>query len=88
VKKYPTVLEFVSLRRWEDGTVRVCGTLLLFVDMGMWKACLHDKDASASAFVSGKTPGALLEAMEKGLREDSLDWRADRPQGGQKGGRR
>jgi hypothetical protein len=78
-KKYPTLTEFLTLRIWEDGAARLCGTVLLFVDLGTWKACLHDKDAAASSFVSAKTPGELLTAVEKGLVGDTLDWRADRP---------
>lgn len=87
-KKYPTLVEFLTLLKWEDGAARLPGSLTLFCDIGAWKACLKDKDANASCFVSGRTPGALLEAMEKGLANDALDWRAERPYvpGGRKRG--
>lgn len=88
-ERFPTCWEFLALLTWEDGQSRVPGTVLLFSDAGTFKACLNDRDASMSAFVSGSTLTGLLEAMEKGLLAGSLDWRAkrdDRPKGG-KGGR-
>jgi hypothetical protein len=45
-------------------------------DQGVWKAAVHDRDRAVSAFLSGKTLTSLLASLEKGLVEDSLEWRA------------
>ena len=78
-KKFPTVTEFLTLLRWEDGASRESGTVTLMYDDGMAKAAMNDRDGELSCFVSGKTFTALFHAMEKGLVEDSLEWRKKRP---------
>ncbi len=88
-ERFPTLWEFLTLSLWPDGTERCTGTMTLMAEGGMVKAALNDRDVSASCFVSGKTFTSLLEAIEKGLDGESLEWRAkrdDRPKGG-RGGR-
>jgi len=79
---WPALAEFLSLSRWEDGEARETGSVTVFVDAGMWKACLSDKDGKRVAFLSARTPEGLFEALEEGLQADRLDWRAQREQGG------
>jgi hypothetical protein len=88
-KWYPGVVEFLSRSRWEDGTSRCPGTVMLIYEAGRWKLWCHDKDLGESMFISGATPEGALEAFEKALTEGSGDWRPDR-QGGtpQRNGRR
>lgn len=81
-KKYPYLAEFLQREWWsEDKSLPVNqrardkGSIILFCEEGMFKACLSDKDAGAVAFISKKVFTGLLEAIEKGLREDTLDWR-------------
>lgn len=50
-------------------------TLTLFVEGGQWKACLNDRAEGEVAFVTADRFTALLDALETGLREGSLDWR-------------
>lgn len=73
---FPALVEFLTLSVWEDGTPRALGTLTLFVQDGLWKVCLNDKDASRIAFVSGKTPDDALGSAEANLASAALDWRA------------
>lgn len=82
LKKYPLLAEFLQRELWtreEDvpwtDRVRQKGTLILFCEEGQFKACLSDKDSEAVAFASKKSFQALLETLEKGLANDSLDWR-------------
>lgn len=75
---FPSVWEFLSCPEWADGATRVPGSITLFSEDGMWKACLNDKDGQLVAFVSGKSPEAMLEAMEAGLESGALDWRKSR----------
>lgn len=72
---FPTVLEFLSLSAWEDGTARLPGTITLLTDGTMIKAALNDRDAELSCFVSGRTLTELLTTVEAGLSAGSLDWR-------------
>jgi hypothetical protein len=80
-KELPKLVEFLSEAKWEDGSTRVLGTMLVFVESGVWKACLHERGLHASCFVSGSSPQELFRAVEAGLRDGSLAWRS-------KGGRR
>jgi len=73
--RWPHVFDFLTQLRWEDGTPRQVGTVVLFVEDGKPKACLSDKDADEVCFVTG---GGFLEALdlaEAGLGMDKLDWR-------------
>ena len=81
---FPTLLEFLTLPTWPDGSRRERGTLLVFVDGSAWKACLKDKNGPRVCFVTSSDLDGLFLAIEDGLDRDSLDWRADRPQGGQR----
>jgi hypothetical protein len=76
-KSYPTLCEFLSAVAWEDGSTRECGKLTLFVDQtdGRWKVFLNCHHTSRTACVSAEDPGQVLQAAEKGLRDDKLDWR-------------
>lgn len=78
MKGYPTVVEFLCVTAWPDGSSRVPGSLVIFSEENVVKACLTDKDSGSLAFVSAKTVTSLFTAMEKGLSNDSLDWRASR----------
>lgn len=78
---YPTVMEFLSLQAWEDGTSRLTGTMTLMSDQGTLKAALNDKDAGLSCFVSARSLTGLLEALEKGLGTGSLEWRESKTWG-------
>jgi hypothetical protein len=82
--QYPALVEELTLTEWAPDENRVTSTLLLFVEDGLWKACLHDRDSQKSCFVSGLSLSGLLASVEQGLREDDLDWRSKRPVPGKK----
>jgi hypothetical protein len=84
VKPFPALVEFLTLPKWEDGAVRATGTILVFIEDGIWKGCLRDRDQSLVAFVAAPTPEGILAAADKGLRGNDLDWRAQRPWDGRK----
>lgn len=74
-KSHPTLWEFLTLEAYEDGTERRLPTITLFVSPVGLQACLNDRDQSLAAFVTSGTVDGLWAALEKGLAEDSLDWR-------------
>jgi hypothetical protein len=83
-KKAPTVWEFISSRTFEDGTSRSTGTVMFMTDGGVVKLYVHDREAGAYTFVSALSPDGALQALEKGLVDGGLDWRADKGVGSQK----
>jgi len=82
---FPTLAEFLAETEWEDGSSRIPGTVMLFTEDGRWKAWVHDRDQGIGAFLSNTGLQSLLSALDRALRTNDLDWRADRPDG--KGGR-
>lgn len=74
-KAYPALAEFLSLEEWEAGVERERGTITLFWEDGLFKASINNRDSQEVAFVTKGTHKTLLEAIEKGLATDSLDWR-------------
>lgn len=83
-KAFPTLVEFLTEERWEDGAPRETGTVTIMADGGMWKCSIRDRAQGFYAFLSGKTPGDLLAGLERHLLGDSLDWRVDQAQGKRK----
>jgi len=79
-KAHPALWEFLTLTRWEDGSPRETGTLFIFVEDGGLKVAVNDREGGLVAFLTSKTFKGLLEAVEKGIREDRLDWRRSRVQ--------
>jgi hypothetical protein len=85
---YPSVWAWLTDTRYDDGSSRQTSTLLIFTEDGSVKACLSDRDRSATGWASGATLEACLEALDKRLEAGTLDWRAKKPQGQQQGRRK
>jgi len=83
--RYPSLWTMLASRNYPDGGARQTSTLLFFVDQGCLKACLNDRDQGLQAWASGATVADLLDALERGLEEDTLDWRASGKRVGRKG---
>jgi len=82
VAAFPRVHEFLTCDKWDDGKSRVTGSLSLFIEQGVWKACLNDRDTEASLYVTGETTLACMKALEgrlDGTKE--ADWRAWKKKG-------
>lgn len=77
--RYESLWEFISATEFEDGSKRQTPSLTIFQDQGLLKACLNDKEQGLVAFCSGTSLTALLEALDEGLAQDSLDWRKASP---------
>lgn len=71
----PGVFEMLTSRRYPDGSIRLPSTLLVFCEDGMFKGCLNDRDNQLTAWASSESFSGLLEALERGLSSDSLQWR-------------
>jgi len=80
------VWEFLTSPVYDDGAPRALPTLMFFLHDGRLTAALNDRDNVQTVFVSGDSPEAILDALERGLAGDSLQWRPNKPAGGKKRG--
>lgn len=80
-ERSPTLGHFLCDEVWPDGELRQRSTLVVFVEDGMFKACLSDKDSGTSLWASCKSFDDLLEALEARLTDDRPDWRKARVKG-------
>jgi hypothetical protein len=85
--RFPALGEYLTLDRWDDDSDRRTSTLLLFCEAGRWTACLNDRECGRSAWASGETPEAALEALEDSLANDCAAWRMSGQNRSQKRGK-
>lgn len=77
-RMWPNLLAFLMDETYEDGSRRTTGTLLFFFQDGQFKACLNDRDCARAAFLTAPGVHEACDALEEGLANESLDWRAKR----------
>lgn len=80
-----TLVDFVSMTLWDDGSKRKAGSFSVFYEGGCWKSWLNDKEANKTTVVAAASLPSLLVVIEQGLASGKLDWRTPKPFGG--GGR-
>jgi hypothetical protein len=78
---FPALWSELTCTQWEDGTARDTSSLTIFLQDGWLKGCLRDKGNDRVAFVSGDSLEKVLEGLNEGLSDDTLDWRRDREKG-------
>lgn len=78
---FPSVIEFLSVSKWADGTSRSTGTIMVFMEAGLWKAWVNDRDACQACFLAAQTVQELLERVEEAVSTGKGDWRAQRGKG-------
>ncbi len=74
-KKFPTLLEYMTTTKWEDGTAREVSKLSIFIEDGLFKCAVNDTDLKRSLYVSGETFEGALRAAEKAIQDTNADWR-------------
>jgi len=77
--RYGLLGSWLCADEWEGGGRRNTSTLLVFVDQGTWKAAFTDRDKGRITFISASTFQGLLQALETGLQEGRIEWRAHKP---------
>lgn len=80
-ERAPTLGHFLCDGAWPDGSIRQTSSLVVFVQDGMFKACLGDKDSNTSLWASSRSFDELLESLECRLTDEQPDWRRSRPKG-------
>jgi hypothetical protein len=73
--RHPALAEYLEVDAWEDGRPRQTSTLLLFLEDGVVKACLNDRDADRALWVSGGSVAGVLESLEAALSGGTGEWR-------------
>lgn len=73
--RFPLVWEMLAVGVYPDGSTRRLATITLFVDTDTVKACLNDRDQGLTAFASGQGFMEAIDALEAGLRSDTLEWK-------------
>jgi len=77
--RFPALVEYLTVDKWDDGKPRETATISLFIDAGALKACFNDRALSRNAFVTGDSVEGILDALEAGLVNETLDWRMKKP---------
>lgn len=77
-KASPLLWHFLCDCKWDDGTDRLPGTVLLLFQDGLLKAWLNDKAVRKTCWVSSDTWGGLLKACQKALEGHGGEWRNDK----------
>jgi len=69
------IWEHLTATTWDDGSFRETSALSFFVEDGLVKCALNDKDLKRSLYMTGTTLEAVLEALEGQLEAGGGDWR-------------
>lgn len=77
-KRYVHLFEFLTADRWDDGSEREPGTLLLCSGEGRIRVWLNNRAEGLSAWLSGSTVTEALGAIEAALASGTVDWRRAR----------
>lgn len=76
---YPNLHAFLNDTKYDDGTARLTGGLVAFCKMGSLTFAVNDNDRNLVAYVNAPTWAEALEAIDKGIADDSLPWKARTP---------
>lgn len=80
---YPVLWSHLTQIAWEDGQVRETSSLLVFLQDGMLKGMIRDREAGLCLWQAAGSLVGLLEALEAGLCDPQAEWRVDRQKEGQ-----
>lgn len=75
MKDLPEFTSFLMDEQYVSGERRVTGSISFFVQEGVLKAAVNDKDRNAVAFISAQGFYELLQLINDGIKDDSLEWK-------------
>lgn len=81
LKDHTELAAFLADTSFDGGDSRTTGTLLLFCDDGVPKACLSDRDGGLVCFVAGSSMKELLRRANTAVTAPDADWRAKKDSG-------
>lgn len=71
----PAVCDYLTLDAYEDGVKRTRASLMAFVETGVVKVCLNDRDQGMTLWRSGPSIEDCLVALETAIVSGAADWR-------------
>lgn len=76
-KEHPALWEYLTTEEYPDGSPRERSMLCFFVENGVFKGALQDRDQQQSLWASSDALESLVEALEaKCAAGDASEWRA------------
>lgn len=76
-EEYPHIYSFLYDTKYENGDPRTPGSISIFVNGFSLKFAVNDKDRQVGAFVTAPTWAELLQLVDDGIRDDSLEWKGN-----------
>lgn len=80
-QRFPVLYQFVTFPLDDDGNKRQTSTIMIFCEDGQAKACMRERDHGLTLWVSSSSILGCLAALEEGLNETPVPWRATGPSG-------
>lgn len=77
-QRWPQLWEYLTTTVYGDGSPREPSSLLVFLQDGMVKGMLRDKDGDRCLWIAHKGLLGLLDTLDTQLGEPEPDWRPDR----------
>lgn len=74
-KSCPAVHEYLTVAVLDGGETRTPSSVTIFVEDGLWKCCLSEKDTGCVLFASGSGLEEALDNLEERLTAPAVDWR-------------
>jgi hypothetical protein len=74
--EFPTLHEYLTMTKYDKGEARVTSTLLVFVENGVLRLCLNDRDNLRSAFYTGETLATAMASLEMALLSERVEWKS------------
>lgn len=79
--KYPILAQFMCAIVDDDGKTRQTSTVNIFVEMGVVKASLRERDHALTLWVTSGSVEGIFEALEDALNKNPPEWRAQAQDG-------
>lgn len=84
-ESHPAIWEYLTLDVLDDGKERLTSMLCVFVEGGLVKVALQDRQEAQSLWVTSQSIPEALDALEARLQAGDGDWRQSRGAQGQGG---
>lgn len=75
---FPTLWDYMTQDRWDDGSPRETASLLIFTQDGMLKAMLRDRENGQCLWTAGVSVATVMFQLDAALNDPNADWKADR----------
>lgn len=87
-KKYPSLYTLMTALLDDSGESRRVATLTVFADEAAYRICLNERNVSLSLWAASDTLDGVWEALEARLSVDEVDWKENKPETRQAGGKK